>query len=259
MESERRELLVVTFNYSRPIELTDFAESMLGIAHEYRRYLSREEPEAAHDNVRLCVNSVRSGSIIAELIPYGPLLLPFISHVNTVFSFAKHIKTAYDYLLGESDSKPELDSASYQSLANILEPVAKDNGSNLILQTTVNGNLTLNIGSLQANAIQNALQRAIGDLKEPAKGIQNKVVLYWYQARKGPSSGAGDRAIIESISPSPVKVIFSNEITKALMILTDDNPFKHAYVVDVMVSTVRDKPVLYSILAVHDSIAIEDS
>ena len=36
------------------------------------------------------------------------------------------------------------------------------------------------------------------------------------------------------------------------MVLDDQNPFKVAYVVDVIVETIKNKPALYKIIALHE-------
>jgi hypothetical protein len=84
-------------------------------------------------------------------------------------------------------------------------------------------------------------------------GIQEKVLLYWYQARNDPRSKSGDRAIIESISTSAVKVVFVNENIKAKILSSSENPFMLAFVVDVAVETIQGRPALYRILEMHDS------
>ena len=49
-----------------------------------------------------------------------------------------------------------------------------------------------------------------------------------------------------------VKVAFSDETIKAMMLFEDKNPFRMAYVVDVSVETIEGRPALYNVLAVHD-------
>jgi len=114
--------------------------------------------------------------------------------------------------------------------------------------------IQITLNSLEANAAQNTAKREIELLHEPITGTKEKVLLYWYQARNDPRSQAGDRAIIESIYRGPVKAVFMNENVKAKMLLDTPNPFTHAYVVDVSVETVRDRPALYRILNVHEVI-----
>ncbi len=83
------------------------------------------------------------------------------------------------------------------------------------------------------------------------------VVLHWYQARHDLSSKAGDRAIIESLSKKPVKVLFASDYLKAQMLFVEENPFEYAYLVDVMVETVNERPVLYKVIDLHDRLPLD--
>lgn len=60
--------------------------------------------------------------------------------------------------------------------------------------------------------------------------------------------------MIESIHPGAVKAVFANDNIRRSMLLGTENPFTHAYIVDVSVETVRGKPALYRILNVHDKV-----
>jgi len=243
--------LHIEIKNTKPVEVADFTTSLQSLAEEFRRQLELLDPETAAADVRLYVKEVRTGSIIADVVALAPQALQLISYANAVASFYKHVHAAYEYLSGAKEERPDLDKTSLQNLSNIVEPVAKDSGSQLNIGV-VNGPLTINVNSQEANAIQNKARKELEKLAEPTKGVHEKVLLYWFQARGDARSKTGDRAIIESINKAPVKAICANDVIKAEMILEEDNPFKQAYVVDVMVETINGKPALYKILVVHD-------
>jgi len=247
----------VEIQNKHPVELVDFTQSFLGVADEFRGYALEHDPEVAATEVRLYIRSIHDGSIIADLMPLAPSALPFLSYTNTVIDFCKHLKSAYDYLSGVSDEKPELIKSSYKNLSQIVEPVAKDRGSQINIGN-VNNPVFIVINSTQANAIQNAGRRELEALREPETGLHEKVLLYWYQARGDVKSKTGDRAIVESINSIPVKAICANDTIKTQMVLDAENPFKQAYVVDVLVETIGGKPALYKIVALHESFDRDD-
>lgn len=251
IDSNAEARFTIEIKNSKPIELTDLTQSLLGIADEFVRHIELRDPEAAAADVKLYVKEIRSGSIIADIVAISPQLLQGISYSTSVITFSKYLKGAYDYLCGKSDDSPEIDKASYQNLSKILEPIAKDSGSQLNLGT-VNGNVFITLNSTDANAAQNAARRLVRDLQEPSNKLHEKVLLYWYQARADATSTAGDKGIIESISTRPVKVICATDTIKLQMILNEENPFKGAFVVDVMVETIKNKPALYKILNLHE-------
>ena len=251
-------LFTIEIKNGKPIELADLTRSLLGFAEEFKRHIEANEPEVAAADVRLYVKEIRSGSVIADIVAISPLLLQGISYVNSVISFSKHLKTAYDYLSGKSEEKPDLDKASYENLSNIVEPIAKDHSSQLSIGT-LNGNVYFQVTPTEANAAQNTIRKEIDALREPTSRLHEKVLLYWYQARADANSKYGDKGIIESISPLPVKVVCASENIKFKMVLEDENPFKEAYIVDVVVETIKAKPVVYKILALHEKFDREDN
>jgi hypothetical protein len=236
----------------RPVEVGDFTSSLQALAEEFKSQIEARDPEIAAADVRLYVKEVRTGSIIAELVAIAPQTLQLVSYTNAVVGFYKHMKSAYDWLSGDAEQRPALDKQSLHNLSQIVEPVAKESGSQINIGV-VHGSLVLNVDSQRANAIQNRARKELEALAEPSKGVHEKVLLRWYQARGGDvKSKAGDRAIIESVSKVAVKTICANDAIKSQMILEEENPFREAYIVDVMVDTINGKPALYKILAVHD-------
>jgi hypothetical protein len=245
--------LTVTLRNRRPIELLDLTASLSGLAQEYLRHLEEKHPEDAAADVRLYVEEIRSGSVVATLMAVSPQLLQGLSYVNSVVTFSKHLKSAYEYLSaygGGAAPEPELSRPTLQNLADILEPVAKDSGAQLNIGT-VNGNVQFVINSRDANAAQNAISKLL-KRDSPSAQLHEKVLLYWYQARADAGSKSGDKGIIESISANPVKVICETEVVKAQMVLGEVNPFKEAYVVDVVVETINGRPALYKIVRLHE-------
>ena len=246
--------LIVTIENSRPMELDDFANSFRALADEYKRYLANEAPGAVDDNAKIYIKQIRSGSIIAELQSYAGTMLPMFDHAKSVIEFAGYLNTSYKWLLGQitEDKKPPLERRNLTNLVTIIEPIAKDSAAQINFQPVINGNPTfiLNLNSTEANAAQNRANREIDFLQEPKTGRHSNVAMYWFQARNAIGT-AGDRAIIESISPRDVKCTFYNEGLKSAMLLGEENPFQFAYEVDVDVETVGGRPVLYKIVAFH--------
>jgi len=250
-------LLSISIQNTKPVELGDLTKSLSALADEFQRHLIENDPEASAADVRLYVREIKTGSIVADVIAISPQLLQGISYLNAVIGFAKHSKAAYDYLTGKSNDKPELDKTSYENFANIVEPIAKDHGAQLNVNAP-QGNVVINLNSTEANAAQNSARKEIEKLQSSTSRLHEKVLLYWYQARAEPTSKAGDKGIIESISPNPVKVICATDQIKLQMIFDLENPFKEAYVVDVIVETIKGKPALYKIIAVHEKFQRDD-
>jgi len=255
--------LTIRIENKYPIELMDLTRSFNSFADEYNRHLSQQPDFPDQANIRLYIKEIKTGSVVADLIAMSAPALPVISYIvyaNSIISFSRYLKMAYDYLLGDSKTKPLLAKHNYENLRDIVEPIAKDNGSQIFIQNDIKGNvqISLTLNSVQANAAQNAARREIQALTEPLTGVQQQVLLYWYQARKDVKSQVGDRGIIESISKKPVKVIFGTEGINDSMLLERENPFKFGYIVDVIVETVNDKPAVYKIINLYDKVELQE-
>lgn len=259
MNSEIR--LTIEIRNKRPVELADLAKSMIALADEYRGFLSTLEADIKADEIKLYVKEIRPGSIIQELVAMAPFALPLFEYTKTVIDFTTHLKDLYEWYKGEGSTKPEdTDKSSLQNLSNIIDPVAKDNGSQINIGALyINGNPTVTFGmsSVEANAVQNAIRKELDSRKEPITGIYEQVVMYWAQARNNTNNKSGDKARIESIFDGDVKVRFATELLKKQMLHDEPFPFKKAFVVDVAVETIQDKPVLYKVLRLHEALDLD--
>ncbi|MBS7778515.1 hypothetical protein [Acidovorax sp. CCYZU-2555] len=246
----------------RPVELNDLTESLRALGNEYQDFISREHPDATASEVRLYVNEVKSGSVIATLCAMSPLLLDGISYVNTVVDFTGFLKHVVSRLSGDdvnSAGVEELLPSTLSNVSQIVEPIAKDGGSQLNIGTlNVTGNVYLQVPSKEANVIQNQARRIAGERKAKTSGKHEKVVLHWFQARADKDSRSGDRAKIESISSKAVKTICATESLKSRMVLSDKNPFNEAFIVDVVAETINGKVVVYKVIELHDRFMPEE-
>jgi hypothetical protein len=185
------------------------------------------------------------------LAPYSPFILQFTQQLADWFEFLKGVKDAKDVRdLFVGTTKKDL-----QQVSQIIEPVAKDSGSQITLVAKQGGTIIIQapLTSVEANAVQNGLRRRIEAIPLPTSGIQRDQVLYWYQMRDDRAEKPGDKAVIERFSKRPVRVRFYSDEVKKDMLDRQDNPFRKLFIVDVDVTEVGGRPVLYQVLEVKDS------
>lgn len=250
--------LVIELKNSKPVELLDLSRSLGAIANEYRRFLTVNAPEASAADFRLYIKEVRAGSVIIELAAVAPYALPLIEHCNTVLEFAGWIRDLYYWLLRRGERPENVDGQVLHSLSQIVEPAVKDQGSQLNIGTVnLNGDIVINVGmdSKEAGYVQSQSRLEQEALREQGSGDHSQVVLHWAQARNRPNNGVGDRARIESISASDVRVRFENEELKRQMLYDPEHPFAIGFVVDVSVETINGRPVLYRVKRLHEVLA----
>ena len=251
--------LEVTINNNKPVVLTDLTLALLGVGQQFERFIENETTEQHGVGTELFIKEVRSGSIVIELIAQAMPLAPLLWTGGTLGEWLGYAKDVILWLSGKATEPPkDLSKQDLKQWSNILEPVAKDAGSQMTFGH-VEGGITINqviISSEQANAAQNAIKRELATLDEPRDDVQRKRVMFWYQTRFDEDSPSGNKAVIESISKSPVKVIFENNADRNAMLAQDPRFRKPwhmlAYLVDVSVQTINGTPKLYTILKVYD-------
>lgn len=247
--------IIVNFCNSKPIELIDFSECFRGICLEFSVFAQKNPESVESNDLRLFIKDLKKGSIIMEMVAMSPLILPYISDANTIFKFTSYLSKFANYLLGQSDKPSDLTKSDYENMNNIIKPVAKDSSSQMNINTNVKGDIHihLHLDSVKANAMQNVIRQDIKKMMTPVDKLHKKVLMYWYQARNDYKKQVGNQAIIESISKSPIKVVFVHDsLRDEMLFLKGQNPFHFGYVVDVVAEMVQDSPTLYKIVAYHD-------
>ncbi|WKZ15466.1 MAG: hypothetical protein QY317_16345 [Candidatus Jettenia caeni] len=251
-------VLKIEIRNNQPVELFDLTNTFINLCEHYRHFIAdykiRYKETVLPENIKLYIKEIKTGSIITDLVAFAPCVLPIALQVNTIIEFSIHLKNSYYYFLGKNNKPRTYEKHEYNQFSNIIEPIAKDHGSQINISTTINGDVHLNFGlnSMEANAIQNAIERELKLISATQKDRHEKVLLYLYQAKGDVDSNTGNKGIIEKISLSPIKVIFDNEEIKRNVLLNVKNPFLMAYIVDVEVDTIEGRPALYKIVAFHE-------
>lgn len=258
--------LEVTIKNTKPVILTDLTMALLGIGQQFERFIENETNEQYKVGSELFIKEVRSGSIVIELIAQGMTVVPLLWQNGSLAEWVNYAKDVIEWLNGKVLTPPkELTKQDLKQWNNILEPVAKDHSSQINISVSEGGKVINQffINSEQANATQNAIRREIERLDEPDDHVQRKRVMVWYQTKFDDSTPTGNRAVIESITNSPVKVIFENNAVKKAMLLGDPKFTKSwhelAYIVDVRVQTVQGAPKVYTILNYYDEDTFDPS
>jgi len=136
--------------------------------------------DIASEDVRLYIKEVRDGSVIADLVALAQQLSLAPPDLAWIVQFADQLNKLYDFFRGGDSAAPPppLEKTEYDRLAQIVDPVAKDNGGQLNISAAsgavVNVNIALN--STEANAIQNRIRRFRDRLPDTLTGIHRGAV-----------------------------------------------------------------------------------
>lgn len=254
---EEPEILRVNFSPSKPVELSDFVKSCNALASEYNSFASSRGLEEC----KLYVKEVRKGSIELDLVNLCGVaaavqqVMPFIEAGNAIADFLEHFKSVIEWLKGGNANAKDNPFAgkTLDNISSFLDPVAKDKNAKLTINAiTVNGDVSapIIIGNADANYVQNAKRIVDEENASPNVKTIEGVMLRWYQSRNSPDQ-SGDKAIIESISTRPIRTVFSDKKLKTLLMSVQENIFKCAWLVDVVVESFDGVPKLYRIESIE--------
>lgn len=245
--------LQICFTHNQPIQLSSLCQSLEGVAKEYSSFI---QLHSVDKNIEPCDNNIyvtqiTKGSIIIELAAYIAATYTLFEHSNAIFEFGENIKRVYEWLQNKGARPDNITAKQLRNLSQTLEPVVNDpNASVQINSINIAGdvNLILKADSTLANAMQNRINKTLSEMKEPITGFHKNCAMIWAVTS---SNKPVDKAVIEMFSKKSVKVFFDNEQLKETMVMRE-HPYKHIFVVDVVVHTVNDNPVLYHIKQLNE-------
>lgn len=258
--------LVVDFKNVQAVELVELTKSLCALNNQFKAFSQKEGCTKEQTEAKLYVSKIVKGSIIVELVEYASVaLIPVIvEQPDLVISFSKYIKEVFDYFISGKGEKPELSTTDLKDIAALVSPTAKDDGSTLSIGARDNGTNVFNhcviVGSLEANALQNKTKREISEMSVVANiaDVYEKEIMIFKQTRKGDDDKKGTKAKIDNLNENYLNVVFEDGLKDTMLESTGVNPLKTAYVVDVSIQTVQNKPFAYRVLKLHEMIDIDE-
>lgn len=262
---EREIKLVIKIDNKKPIELLDLTKSLVAFANNFDSYVSVNGQRKEDRETKLYVKEIKSGSVIFELVEFAAkTAIPFLENASTIIGFAEHLKKAYDFIKGdvkEKDTPMEITNTELKELSQIVNPVANDNGSQINISATVNNHIETQIviGSLDANALQNIIDKKLKSSKQPEldNDTKTKVLLKFFQLRTDVKAKSGNKGIIDEFSSKPLNIVFEDEKLNEEMLHNDYNPNEVVFVVDVKLQTVSGSLAAYKVVKFHETLDID--
>jgi len=251
-------VLQVELKNSRPIELVDLTASFTALAESFRDYSNATVGDPKQDNLRLYVQEIKSGSVIATLVALAEQT-QFIAENAEVFAgFIANCNDLANYFLGKpKPGQPEPTVREAKQIAQIVEPVAKDSGAQLNITAmdggVVNVHNHFHVAPVEANAIQNGVARFLGP-QLPSSQFMSDQLMVLEQVKNNATAKSGDRGIIEALSSKAVKLQFASEEVKRKVLDLHENPLQCVFQVNVEVRSAGGRVAQYRILEVTDVI-----
>lgn len=249
--------LTIKISNTEPVELADFAKSMMSLANDYESRCTANPKQPA----KLYIKEIKNGSIVAILAPLAPLAGQLLTEqFDLVGNYADFLKAVFDWLLKGGDKPEGVTLKNLHNISNLVSPVANDKGANIHIHTGDNSvnHINLTINHYEAHTVQNKARNEMEIMQEDEEaeksGDYTQVLMYWAQIAAAKST---DQAVIESISMRPVKTVMDDDVKQEL-ILAEAHPFAKVHLVDVNVQTYKGKPKLYKITRYYLSMDKDD-
>ena len=227
---EEGDRLIVTLDPGQPVELTDLADSFSALARIYERHYRSGKDDAP----RLFLTKLETGSVIAEIAPYGVMMggIAMMDGGVIVTDFANRVWQGISYFAGGGSDVKLLDAPSKEDAADLKEftrPLVGKTGARLGIKQAryekTDGErktvVEYTFDEAELNKASVNMEKALM-LPAPMKPEESKdskilteVMLFIEQANRGPGKEkgrTGDRGRVPDISDKVFPVYFRQSI-----------------------------------------------
>jgi hypothetical protein len=266
-------ILGLNFHITGPVDIEELIAALGSFQRQYTRYMRTTQRTHTgaipdEDDTRLFIREIKTGSILADLVPWVPMVaptvFPLLEYHNAFADFISYVRQYMNFLQDKGDP-PENSSAAIVSadFADILAPFARRRSGDLqveLKQETPDGmkqQMTINYTHAEATKAHTKATRLSSAKVQASSDYQNVVMhLPRLDVNSHPNSSkqTPDRGIIERVTSKPLRVVWASEHDSIRVKNAPGNPLKNAYIVDVNVENCNGKPVLYNIIRLHEII-----
>lgn len=263
--------LLIKIDHKNPLDLIEFTTGLLSISNQYSSFMANKYPDVLDEQFKLYIRKIEEGSIITELVH---MVSPFISgmdNINIFIDFINHFKAKVSPFFKENGRNPELNVKDLNNFNNALR-LANQNSNNKLTMAAAeysDGKRYFRQefhfdGSQSLIGLKN-IENQIQENEKKGQALHQKVLMTFYQTNKNevlPEKRIGEKAIIESISPKALPVIFVSKLVgdkvKSETLEGDGNPYKKGFIVDVNVATHKGIPACYSVVQLHEVFELDE-
>lgn len=256
-----------------PIELHAFVGLFTSLAEEYSRSVHQNNPEIEGQS-KIFVKEIKQGSIIAELFPIFTTIQPIAIQVDQVASVIEFVEKWKERITALVNGKIEASEAELNSYFRFMEAIARDPQATLNLQaaTFEDGKRQIRaeftFDTSQAQKVERNIEQIRllqNEGKEPKFADHIRVLMRFTRSdisRTTIGKKSGERVLIDDIHPKSLAIMYASPLAeqhiKHEIRESEENVFKKAFVVDVNVKIINERPSVYSITHLHEIIDLPD-
>lgn len=257
--------LLFKVTHSKPIEMKDFVATVNSLAYLFEGYAKENADSAEGRKAKLYVEKIEQGCIevfLQEVIT--ACALPYMENFNTIMGFAGYLGTLVTNAIhGRNETRlsiPELKALSDLFAINVKDPkgttefgaIARNAPNNLFENCTFN--------FYESNTAQNQIKQTVEQKEQegPNEIVHKNQLMRIRQMRSDTGTNTGNRARVDALCKRDLPVFFDTPELKREILASAENPTLQAYIVDVVLQTIDEKPISYKVMALHDIIPLDD-
>ena len=265
-------ILTLTIDNSQPIELSAFIGAFTSLATEYRK--SVRVNDDFENDATIFVKQVRSGSIVADLIPLIAPALPIIAaHADQIWQAVEFVNKWADRIkqLSEGFVPTGFGRSDLKTFTDATQAIARDPNASATLEaaTFEDGKRQVRAAfkfeTREAKSVISTIDGEYKRLDTQSDQSANRVLMIFTRSdiNNAPTDKrSGERVVVSEISDRELPLIYASELSEQRIKYevreVDDNIFKKGFVVDIIILYKGDKPIAYKVTNVHDVIDIPD-
>lgn len=263
---DERGHIILKIDTEKPIETDHFIGAVHSIKNQYEKYISEHYPNL-QEPPKFLISEVRKGSLIVDFLPTIYPLVEHVQHIQIIDDFLctwqERIKTylkngGRDSTAKKSDIKDILDSVEAicenPNTKQELKGITYKNGKEDV-------HFEMSFSSQEAKKIHTEASEHLKELETKTNTPHEKVAMFFERSCKSDSvlgKRSGEKVTIEDISSDSKPLIYSSELAESKikheLRNAEDNPYKKAFIVDVVTETRNGKIWGYKVTNLHEII-----
>lgn len=257
--------LLFKVTHSKPIEMKDFVATMNSLAYLFEDFVKGHADSAEGRKAKLYVEKIEQGCIeifLQEVVT--ACAIPFIENFNPIMCFAEYLGALVrNAIAGRNETR--LSISELKALSDLFAINAKDPQGETEFGAIARSNPTqifngCNFYFGDSNIAQNQIKQTIEqkEQEDPDEIVHKMQLMRIRQMRGDMGANTGNRARVDALCKRDLPVYFDSPQLKREILASAENPTLQAYIVDVVLQTIEEKPISYKVMALRDVVPLDD-
>jgi hypothetical protein len=180
--------IILTLDTSQPVELGAFIGAFASLGNEFERYLKQTNPDLSTEG-EIFVREVRSGSIVADMLPWFSLAAPLIAEMDKVLIVEQFVKLwggRFRALLGQGTRPAPESKSELKDWSDAVRAIATDPKASAKIEAAVfedgkrKVRAAFKFSTTQARKVLRTIERKQRQIEKKEHADHERVLLRFY-------------------------------------------------------------------------------